>query len=120
MEKRFFFYKMGVKIGKLEDGEFHPNFFLGTNFDIFETNSLPVNNEMIQTLYSGWEIEMDSDWQDGYYQIYSEDIPAGCVKIKWWVMKSLLESRLRKMIFSIYTQSSLTQRIVSKYLMKHL
>jgi len=67
--ENFFFYKMWVKIGKLEDGEFHPNFFLGTNFKIFEKNSLPVNDEMLQTLYSGGEIEMDEMWNDGYYQI---------------------------------------------------
>jgi len=94
--ENFFFYKMWVKIWKLEDGEFHPNFFLWTNFDIFEKNTFPVNQEIIHSLYSGWEVQMDTMWQDWYYQIYHENIPAWCVKIKWWIMKSLLESRFMR------------------------
>mgnify|MGYP000167998154 CR=1 FL=1 len=34
---------------------------------------------------------MDANWKDGYYQVYQEDIPAGCVKIKSGIMKSLIE-----------------------------
>lgn len=94
--ENFFFYKMGVKIWKLSDGVFEPNFYLGTHFGIFENNSIPVNQEIIHTLYSGWEVSMDFQWTDGYYQIYQEDIPAGCVKIKSWVMKSLIESRFMR------------------------
>jgi len=94
--ENFFFYKMWIKIGKLEDGIFEPNFFLGTNFEIFETNTIPVNSEILQTLYCWGEVSMDSQWGDGYYQIYHENIPAGCVKIKWWIMKSLLESRFMR------------------------
>jgi len=96
--ENFFFYKMWIKIGKLEDWEFQPNFFLWTNFDVFIKNTLPVNSEMIQTLYSGGEIQMDNLWQDGYYQIYHENIPTGCVKIKWGIMKSLLESRFMRKV----------------------
>jgi len=94
--ENFFFYKMWVKIWKLEDGEFHPNFFLGTHFNVFEKNTLPVNSDMIHTLYSWWAIEMDELWEDGYYQIYHNEISAGCVKIKSGSMKSLLESRFMR------------------------
>jgi len=94
--ENFFFYKMWVKIWKLEDWTFHPNFFLGTHFGILEKNTLPVNKDMIQVLYSWWEIEMDSQWSDGYYQIYHNSVPAGCVKLKTWNIKSLLESRFMR------------------------
>jgi len=96
--ENFFFYKMWVKIWKIEDWEFHPNFFLWTHFGIFETNSLPVNQEIIQTLFSWWEVTMDSQWNDGYYQIYHNNIPAGCVKLKSGVMKSLLKSRFMRKV----------------------
>lgn len=94
--ENFFLYKAWIKIGKLEDGNFEPNFFLGTNFGIFEKNMLPVNNEMIHSLFSGEEIIMDGWWKDGYYQVYNKDIPSGCVKIKSGKMRSLLESRFMR------------------------
>lgn len=94
--ENFFLYKAGIKIWKIEHGIFHPNFFFGTNFGLFEKNSLPVNKDMLNTLYSWWEIEMDKMWQDGYYQIFYDTLPAGCVKIKSWKMKSLLESRFMR------------------------
>ena len=94
--ENFFFYKMWIKIGKLEDWVFEPNFYLGTHFDIFEKNTIPVNTEILQTLYSGGEVEMDANWKDGYYQVYQEDIPAGCVKIKSGIMKSLIEWRFMR------------------------
>jgi len=39
---------------------------------------------------------MDELWEDGYYQIYHNEISAGCVKIKSGSMKSLLESRFMR------------------------
>jgi hypothetical protein len=41
---------------------------------------------------------MDEQWLDGYYQIYNDDIPAGCVKIKSGSMKSLLEGRFMRKV----------------------
>lgn len=50
-------YKCGIKIGKLENGEFIPNFFLGTHFGVFEKNSFEVSEEILHTLLKGEEIE---------------------------------------------------------------
>ena len=96
--ENFFFYKAWIKIWKIEHGCFEPNFFLWTNFWIFTKNTLPVNTEMISTLYSGGEIEMDNWWGDWYYQVYLWTVPAGCVKIKSGIMKSLLESRFMRKV----------------------
>lgn len=93
--ENFFLYKCGIKIGKLENGEFHPNFFLGTNFSLFCKNILQINAETLNNLFKWEEESVNTD--DGYYQVALEWVPAGIVRVKWWVMKSLLETRfLRK------------------------
>ncbi|MDA9129084.1 NOL1/NOP2/sun family putative RNA methylase [Candidatus Gracilibacteria bacterium] len=113
--ENFFLYKVGTKIGKIENGQFEPNFFLGTNFGIFEKNSFEVEDENIDVLFKGQEISvgnagMRSDvgseyfhsdtqnenirsLQDGFYQIHHNNIPAGIVKIKNSTIKSVLENR---------------------------
>lgn len=91
----FFFYKCGVKIGKIESGEFIPNFFLGTHFGICTKNSLTVSEEDLAKLLRGEELE--SSLEDGYYQIVSGIYAAGIIKVKNTSQKSLLETRfLRK------------------------
>jgi len=92
--EHFFMYKCGIKIGKLENGEFIPNFFLGTHFWIFEKNSFEVMQELLHTLLKGEETI--SQYDDGYFQIYRDSIPAGIVKIKNGAIKSLLETRFMR------------------------
>jgi 16S rRNA (cytosine1407-C5)-methyltransferase len=92
--ENFFMYKCGIKIGKIESWEFIPNFFLGTNFWIFVKNKLEIDTEKNHALLK-WE-EMQNENPDGYYQILLWSITAWIVKIKWWVMKSLLESRFMR------------------------
>jgi len=87
---------MWIKIGKIEDWEFHPNFFLGTNFEIFEKNTIGVSEEVINVIYKWDKLVMDGWWDDGYYQIEYNSIPAGIVKIKNGEMRSLLESRFMR------------------------
>ena len=91
--ENFFLYKCGIKIWKIEDGNFEPNFFLGTNFWFFEKNSVKVDEKCIDILFRGDKIIMDEWWNDWYYQVHHNDIPAWIVKIKWGEQKSLLENR---------------------------
>ncbi len=104
--ENFFLYKSGIKIWKLENGSFEPNFFLWTNFWIFSRNTLETTDSDIEILFCGQEISagnkaMCSDdrnenihsLQDWYYQATKNTIPSGIVKIKNWQIKSLLESR---------------------------
>lgn len=90
----FFFFKTGIKIWKLESGVFEPNFFLWTNFWIFSENTLKVNEKIMNSLLK-WE-EVSSELNDWYYQVYHNSIPAGIIKIKNNMMKSLLESRFMR------------------------
>jgi len=92
--ENFFFYKMWVKIGKLENWEFHPNFFSWTSFWIFRTHTLELQTHEVDILFKWWEIQ--TEVKDGFYQIVSDTIPAWIVKIKWESMKSLLESRFMR------------------------
>ena len=92
--ENFFLFKCGVKIWKIEGGEFIPNFFLGTHFKIFEANSFEVTENPLHALFK-WE-EVASEKPDGYYQIYQWKVMAWIVKIKWGMMKSLLESRFMR------------------------
>lgn len=92
--ENFFFYKAWIKIWKLEDGIFEPNFFLWTNFGILAQGNFAVENKDINSLFKWGELASDkSDW---YYQIQLDSLPAGVVKIKWGIMKSLLESRFMR------------------------
>ena len=90
--ENFFLYKVWTKIGKVENGQFEPNFFLGTNFWIFEKNSVEVDEKCIEILFKGDKIILDEWWGDWFYQIYHHNIPAGIVKIKSGEQKSLLEN----------------------------
>ncbi|NDK10195.1 NOL1/NOP2/sun family putative RNA methylase [Candidatus Gracilibacteria bacterium] len=101
--ENFFLFKVGVKIGKLDNGVFEPNFFLGTHFGIFSKNSIKVSDSEIDSLFKGQETEgiIDSiskniSDNNNYYQVYIGDIPAGVIKMKGTVAKSLLESRFMR------------------------
>ena len=96
--ENFFLFKTGIKIWKLDGWIFEPNFFLGTNFSIFEKNSIPVDEETIWILFKWQEVDISSqNLPDWFYQIHRDNIPAGIVKIKDWKMKSLLDTgKMRK------------------------
>ena len=114
--ENLFLYKVWTKIGKIENGQFESNFFLGTNFWIFEKNSIEVDDESIDILFKWQEVSVETFlwkvwiqnipqeivaglWTQDvsqkhlYIQISHNNIPAGIVKIKWWELKSLLENR---------------------------
>ena len=104
--ENFFLYKCGIKIGKLENGVFEPNFFLGTNFWIFKKNTICVSQIDIDGLYKGQDFPAANagmrsnqknkntrSLQDWFYQIVQDTTPGGIVRIKNGVMKSVLESR---------------------------
>ena len=93
--ENFFLFKAGIKIWKLENGEFTPNFFLGTNFWILEKNSVKISPEDIDILYKWGEIET-TNTDNTYLQVSQNTIPAGIVKVKDGKMKSLLESRFMR------------------------
>lgn len=92
--ENFFLYKCWIKIGKLENGEFLPYYFFGTNFGLFQKNCFEINWDTLDGLYR-WE-EVTSAEMDGYFQIFLTWIPAWIVKIKWWRIKSLLENRFMR------------------------
>ena len=101
--ENFFFFQCGVKIGRIENGVFEPNFFLWTHFCIFQKRSIAVSSTELHTLFCGGEIPLSlfeknkyiwsHEW---YFQIVYENIPAGIVRIKNRVIKSLLETRFMK------------------------
>lgn len=103
--ENFFFYKCGIKIGKIESWEFIPNYYLGTHFWIFEKNSFEIDEETLHRLYKWESIVISSllvgeNWErsiiDGYYQIHLKSVMAGIVKIKNGEMKSLLETKFMR------------------------
>jgi len=96
--ENFFLFKTGIKIGKLDGWVFQPYFSLGTNFGVFEKNSISVDEKSIQVLFQWKEIHINThDFPDGYYQVSQETIPAWIVKVKQWSMKSLLDTgKMRK------------------------
>jgi 16S rRNA (cytosine1407-C5)-methyltransferase len=85
-----FLYKIGIKIGKLESGIFEPFFILGTSFGIFKKQSLNVSKETLHSFLKGEEREMQEP--DAYYQIVYENTPAGLIKIKNGVWKTILDN----------------------------
>jgi 16S rRNA (cytosine1407-C5)-methyltransferase len=92
--ENFFLYKCGMKIWKLENGIFEPNFFCGINLWKFCKNNLQISTEDLHLLLSWWEINVNNS--DGYYQISLWKVLAGIVKVKSWNMKSLLENRFMR------------------------
>ncbi len=93
--ENFFLFKVGCKIWKLENWEFEPNFFCGTDFWIFKKNTISIDEVFLAKLLK-WE-EIKSDRSEWFFQVYFWTIPAGIFKVKGWVWKTLLESRfLRK------------------------
>ena len=92
--ENFFLFKSGIKIWKIDSWVFEPNFFLGTNFGILDKNTIEVSESEIDNLFK-WN-EENTSLNDGYYQIVQNSIPAGIIKVKSWLMKSLLESRFMR------------------------
>ncbi len=92
--ENFFLFKVWIKIGLIENGEFTPHFFLWTHFWIFLNNTLLCSSSEIDILFRWWEVA--SKLQDGYYQIHRDTVPAGIVRIKNKSMKSLLENRFMR------------------------
>ncbi len=92
--KKIFFYKIWVKIWELKNGSFEPDFYLGT-LEIFEKNTVLINDEILNNLYK-WE-EISLNFKDWYYQIYCKNweliSPAWIVKIKNWKAKSLIATK---------------------------
>lgn len=94
--ENFFLYKCGAKIWKIENGDFVPNFFLGTHFWVFEKNSIPVDESDLNKLFKWEKLENINAFDDWYYQITYEWLCAGIVKVKTGEIKSLLESRFMR------------------------
>lgn len=92
--RKLFFYRIWVKIWELKNGNFEPDFYLGT-LESFEKNSFLVDNETLNNLYK-WE-EINLDFKDWYYQIYCKNwallSPAWIVKIKNSKAKSLIATK---------------------------
>lgn len=93
--ENFFLFKTGIKIGKLENGSFTPNFFLWTHFWILTKNVIEVDSQTLHRLYKGEEVQIDEQ-QNEFIQISFENIPAGIVRYKDGQIKSLLESRFMR------------------------
>ncbi len=94
--EHFFLFKTGIKIGKLENGTFEPNFFLWTNFWVFEKKSIEVDKESINRLLRWEEVAMNNSTSDGHYQVSHNSFLAGMARIKNGKMKSVLESRFMR------------------------
>ncbi|MCH8518906.1 hypothetical protein LAT59_04050 [Candidatus Gracilibacteria bacterium] len=107
--ENFFLYKCGIKIGKFENGEFTPNYYLGTHFGKFEKNSLKFSETDASRLLRGESIIAPyppiptfplkgerSQLQEGYYQISQNNILAGLIKVKNGQMESILDTKFMR------------------------
>lgn len=87
--EKLFFYQIGRKIGYIENGQFIP-YFYGWLATPESTSSISLEKTDIHTLYKGEEINTEK--QDGYYEVFVKDISGGIVKIKSNTMKTLLDT----------------------------
>ncbi|MDD2487364.1 MAG: hypothetical protein PHS92_03270 [Candidatus Gracilibacteria bacterium] len=76
IQKRLYFIRLGKKIGKIEKGEFTPNYYLGRDFELAKVQKYDIKDQMeLDNFLRGMEI--GENLKDGIVQIRFDNINIG-------------------------------------------
>ncbi len=91
---KLFLFQIWVSIWTFKNWNFFPNFYLWT-LELFEKWVIDLSGDEFDELFKGYEIERE-DLTDGFYQVVNEWVQAWIWKVKWGMLKSLIDIELMR------------------------
>lgn len=89
---KLFFFKIGQKIGIIENWNFIPDFNLGTTFKLEKNVYNIENEEELDRYLKGYDLKNNS-LEDWYYWVKFAELNAGMIEVRGEIIKNLIPTK---------------------------